>query len=312
MANQWYSKLGFSTNPFSIKPAVLTNELIANNIEPFIEKIEMGAIQFVEAPFGRGKTSMLKAAIAAFGGRRKIAYSSCIAKEPLELEKLLRNATLTGKLFGMMPSEMILLVDEAQDISKEDAKQIMEYFSKGNIKSVAFFGTEYVQPAFPNEMKKSLNGNVMHLPAFTEEQAIEFIRKRVGNIRLLPDYVIREIHLRSGGNPRRLLQHCEDLCRKAAELSIAELSVNHVQKFLKSSITPVAKKKTEKTASKRKKAKSKPKTAAKGKIAETRKTQASVKKAEKASQTEFEAYDVNNIRTYEEEMGTQQDAYPEK
>src|SRR3989338_9068213 len=183
MNETWYWKLGFSNNPFTIKPGAITNEIIAYNVQPIIERIKKGEPQFIEAPFGRGKTTILKGIIAKFGGKKKLVYANCIRQECLDVKNLLKNATIKGML--------------------------------------------------PAEVEASLNGNVIHLPYLTPEQAVELVRQRIGNLKLLPDYVIRELYARSDGNPRKLLQNCEDLCRKAVELSIGELTVTDVATLLR-------------------------------------------------------------------------------
>jgi replication-associated recombination protein RarA len=286
----WYWKLGFSTNPFSIKPGSLSNDIIGHQVEPILQKMEQGSIQFIHAPFGQGKTSMLKSIISAFGGKKKIAYTSCIDKETINLRNLLRNATISGKIFGIMPSDMILLVDEAQEMSKEDAESVMAYYTKGTIKSIAFFGTEYQARHYPNALSQVLNGNLIHLNTLTEEQAIDLVRKRIGKLKILPDYVIREVYKKSDGSPRRLLQHCEDLCKKAVELSIPELTATHVSSLL----SPLPRARRATRTARKPKAKRAPKKRKAGAIIKER-----IQERVPADAT----YNVNNIRTYEEELG---------
>tara|TARA_Y100000310_G_C20694969_1_gene824982 strand:- start:2228 stop:3181 length:954 start_codon:yes stop_codon:yes gene_type:complete len=310
MADLWYWKLGFSSNPFNIKPAVLTNELAGIHVEPVLEKISNNEIQFIEAPLGMGKTSMLKNIISTFGGKKKLIYASCIKNECLEVTDLLKNSTLKGKLFGQVPEDMILMVDEAQNISKEDAKEITSYLEQGNIKSVVFFGIEYNKKLLTNHLNNSLNGNIISLPYLAPEEAIGVVRRRIGNLKLIPDYVIREIYGRSNGNPRRLLQNCEDICRKAVELSISELTITDVGTLLETT-EPAAKKKSLKTKTKTVK---KVKANKKNKTVKTAKKTKVPKKTEKEEKTKikekpvatvtYSGYNVENIRTYEEEMST--------
>ena len=310
MNETWYWKLGFSNNPFTIKPGAITNEIIAYNVQPIIERIKKGEPQFIEAPFGRGKTTILKGIIAKFGGKKKLVYANCIRQECLDVKNLLKNATIKGKIFGNIPREMILLVDEAQNLLKEDALEINEFIKKGNIKAVTFFGTEYTKGVLPAEVEASLNGNVIHLPYLTPEQAVELVRQRIGNLKLLPDYVIRELYARSDGNPRKLLQNCEDACRKGVELSLSELTVTDVATLLK---TPSEKKPK---ARKQKTPDTKPKEATK--LATEKKKPAIKQLLKKTAQKKqpmreqrqtreprinYTGYNLKNIRTYEEEFG---------
>lgn len=296
MNQPWYWQLGFEVNPFSIKPAALSNDVIAHKTERIIERISNGDVQFVEAPLGMGKTTMLKKILAQFGGRGKVIYASSVMGENLDVKSLLKNATLPGKLFGAMPGDMILLVDEAQNISKEDAEEIDNFIKSGNIKAVTFFGTSYNSKLFTDELNNALSGNVAMLSYLTPDQAVELVRSRVGNLKLLPDYVIRELYGRTSGNTRRLLQNCEDICRKAVELSIPELTISDVGTLLKVHEPKIPEEPKEKKELPQKKPR-KIKTA-------TTKKQPRKKTAKAAKKQKTDDYNLENIRTYEEEMST--------
>ncbi len=322
MNEPWYWKLGFSANPFSIKPASLTSEVVGRQMQPILEKVESGSVQFIEAPLGSGKTTILKGIISRFKGKKKLIYCSCIIGESLGVKELLKNATIKGRLFGELSNGMMLLIDEAQNITIEDSQAITGLMASGNIKSAAFFGTGYDKSLLSEELNNSLNGNVTVLSTLSSEEAVALVRHRIGNLKLVPDYVIREVYARSNCNPRRLLQNCEELCRKAVELSIKELTVTDVAHLLKSpelaasgrkrqKKLPEAKEETKEKAEKQKKAIQKRKTEAKRSRKE-KKTGAKETKARAAvSSTEpqtatvtYSGYNLKNIRTYEQEMGT--------
>jgi len=292
MSEPWYWKLGFSANPFNIKPAALNNEVVGHRLGPILEKIENGMVQFIEAPLGSGKTTILKNIISTFGGAKKLIYCSCIKNESLNVNELLKNATLRGKLFGTMPQDMIIMVDEAQNISKDDAEEITDFKEYGNIKSVAFFGLEYDKKLLTEGLNKSLNGNVTVLSYLTPQEAVELVRTRIGNLKLLPDYVIREIYGRTNGNSRRFLQYCEEICKKAVDLSINELTITDVETLLKPSEAP-RKKRVKKTVQVKVK-----------KRVQRKKTKKEGNKIkEPAATVTYSGYSLENIRSYEEEMG---------
>ncbi len=337
MNEPWYWKLGFSTNPFGIKPAALTSEVVGRHLGPVIEKIENGSIQFIEAPLGSGKTTLLKGIISRFGGRKKLIYCSCIKDESLDVPELLKNATVQGKLFGKLSTGMILLVDEAQNISKEDTQVITDFMATGNVKSAAFFGLDYNRSMLTEELNKSLNGNVTVLSTLSSEEAVELIRQRIGNLKLMPDYVIREVYCRSNCNPRRLLQNCEHICRKAVEFSIRELTVTDVATLLKApelaapgrkrqkkEVPAITGEKKEKP-SKPKKAEAKEKTKKEKRLSKTagkragKEIQKETAPKEETSSTgpqtatvTYSGYNLRNIRTYEEEMSTMKRPSPEE
>lgn len=241
MAEPWYWKLGFYANPFSIKPGSLSDGIVKHPVKKIIRKIRQGGVQLIEAPHGSGKTAVLKSIISRFGGKGNLVYCSCIRGESLGLRSLLRNSGLAGKLFGKMPREAIILVDEVQDVSTEDAEELGSLMESSVLKSIVFFGTASEGLPLPKNLAEPLKGSVTTLSSLTPEESIEMVRARVGKLKLLPDYVIREICVRSSGNPRRLLEYCEALCRKAVEASVRELAVSHVKTLLKDENKPVRK-----------------------------------------------------------------------
>lgn len=217
MHDIWYSKLGFSRNPFSIKPAAFSFDLLGSNSLTVISGIDEGKVFFVEAPLGFGKTTLLKGIVSRYGGRRKVIYAHALPSEKLDVKGLLKRSSLANYLTGNLPVGMILVVDEAQNLLPESAAEISEFYSSGNIRAVVFFGTKYLDAAFAGNFGKVINGNLVRLVKPTPEQAISIVRSRVGNLSLLSDEQIRSAYRMAKGSPRRLLQICEDLCRASAE-----------------------------------------------------------------------------------------------
>ena len=117
----WWRKLGFYINPFTIKPAPFDNKVFGQDqiLEDLYYKLPAGTMSFVEGKLGTGKTTILKSLIAKFRGRGKVIYFSCNRLDTeLNIEELLKGRYgFWGKLFGMMPKEMIVLLDEAQQLS---------------------------------------------------------------------------------------------------------------------------------------------------------------------------------------------------
>ncbi|MBI2176271.1 hypothetical protein HYU40_02885 [Candidatus Woesearchaeota archaeon] len=217
MADVWFKKLGFGSNPFSIKPAAFSYELFGQNIGEVISGIDTGKVVFVEAPLGHGKTTLLKSIISRFGGRRKVIYAHAAPSQDIGVKELLKRSSLANFITGSLPSGMILVVDEAQNLLEGSSSEIVEFYKSGNIKSVVFFGTKYPDNGFKGELRAMMNGNLVRLSRPTPEQAISLIRSRIGNLPLISNEVILMAYRKAQGNPRRLLQVCEDMCRSAIE-----------------------------------------------------------------------------------------------
>jgi len=215
MGDVWFRKLGFSRNPFTIKPAAFSYELIGPNINEVISGIEEGKLQFVEAPLGFGKTTMLKGIVHWFGGRKKVVYVHAFPSEKLDVKGLLKRSSVANFITGSIPDGMILVVDEAQNLTRVSSAEIMELYKGGNIRAVVLFGANHFGNPFVNEMHAAMS--VIRLSRPTPEQAVSLVRNRIGNLSLISNENILSAYQQAQGSPRRLLQICEDICRTAVE-----------------------------------------------------------------------------------------------
>lgn len=236
----WYNKLGFYNNPFSIKPAAFHSEIVGYDVDEISSRIESGGFLFILGPMGVGKTTILKNILARFGGKGKVIYCSANTSDSrISFRALLIGSGFFSRLFSSPAKDMILLVDEAQDLKKQESVELFRLFRKGNFRSVVFFGTEHVKEKFPDELNSLLKDNVKVLARLKGDHAVELVRKRIGDIPLISDQVIRRIYSRSGFNARRLLENCEDVMRHAVELGAEKVTVSHVNDVVKVERRPV-------------------------------------------------------------------------
>ncbi len=234
MNDLWYRKLGFYSNPFSIKPAAFDNELVAYDMSFVYKKIENGEMVFLEGDYGSGKTTILKNIISRFRGKNKIIYYSFNASEDgFNLSQLLNGAnSLLRRVAGFKIKNIIMLLDEVHTMKATDAKKLLKPYEDGTIKSVVFVSHDYGLTSFPEEYKKLLNGNIIKTINLTAQEAIALVKKRIGNLDLLSDKMIAKIFLLSDKNPRRLLEYCEDLSRYALEMGDNKVTDYHITEVL--------------------------------------------------------------------------------
>ncbi len=230
----WYNKLGFFNNPFSIKPAAFHSEIIGYELDEIFGKIESGSVIYICGPMGVGKTTILKNVLSKFGGKGRVIYtSSNTSDKKTNFRQLLVNTSFMNRLFSSPSKNMILLVDESQDIKKQEANEILKLFKKGNFKSVIFFGTEYAREKFSDEINALVKDNVTYLSKLKSEHAVELIRKRVGDIQMISDPSIKKVYKLSGYNPRKLLENCEDLFKYAADRNAEKITDEHIKAVVK-------------------------------------------------------------------------------
>ncbi len=229
----WYKELGFYNNPFSIKPLAFHDEIIGNNVREMISKIEKGNVLFIEGEYGNGKTSVLKKIIREFGGSRRLIYYSCNrAEKGIDFDNLLIGRYgIIGRIFKIKPKDMILLLDEAQELTPIDAEKLKDYYKK-HFWSIVLVGHKYNDLQIDG-FKEVIGENVISLRKLSADEAVRLIRRRIGNINFLPDNIIKVIFEKSKTNPRRLLKNCEEVCKHAHSKGARQVASEHINEALK-------------------------------------------------------------------------------
>lgn len=232
----WYNQLGFYNNPFSVKPAVFHDEILGSNgvVDEVLDRIRSGSILFVDGDYGAGKTTVLKRIIREFGGKKKIVYYSCNRSENgLDVRRLANGGrSFFEKISGKEPRNMILLLDEVQDLGKGDCEALYQSFNDKVFKSIVLVGKDFKKVNFGNGLKDLIGSNVIKMKKFDNAGAVAFIRKRIGNLKILSDDTISLLNKKIDGNPRRLLKICEEVCKYAVENFEDEVSEEIVKKVL--------------------------------------------------------------------------------
>ncbi|MFH1064951.1 MAG: hypothetical protein V1734_00395 [Nanoarchaeota archaeon] len=227
----WYNKLGFAENPFSIKPAIYSDSVYGypNIIAEVIKSISAGRMVFVRGNYGNGKSTMLKHILKRFGGQGKLAYFSCNRLEDrLDIKRILNGRYgFFGKVFDLKPKNMILLLDEAQHLAKEDFNAIMHYFDSGNLKSVMFVAKEPITESMPERLQRAVSVHV--LDSLSSADAVAVVRKRIGHLGILSDDIIKDVFKKSGYNVRIMLKNCEMLCRYAVNKGLTSINSDLVE-----------------------------------------------------------------------------------
>lgn len=220
--NDWYKKLGFFENPFSIKPAAFSYDIVGYDelLKDIFYRIRSGTMTFVEAPIGFGKTSIMFHIINEFKGKKKVAYFACNRlNKNLDVEDLLVGRYgFWGRLFKIMPKNMIVLLDEVQNFTNVNNERIKNFFDKGNIKSVVFTGMVYKKSNLSPSIKDRMGtqGRIK-LHKLSYKDTVELVRKRIGTDEILDNKSIMKVFAISDFNVRRMLQNLDMLCRKVVE-----------------------------------------------------------------------------------------------
>lgn len=225
MNSIWYRQLGFHNNPFSIKPAAFHDTLFGYEglVGQMIQAVERNEVIFIEGQYGEGKTTLLKHMLRHFGGHKKVIYFSANrAESRLQARKLLNERYgRLGVWLDIRPKGMILLLDEAGEINASDAEKLLKFKKDGNFKSIVFVSQKYNPEAMPEDVRSAIK--LFRLERLNDGDAISLIRKRVGELPMLSDDIIRKVFAASNCNARELLKNCEALCRKAVDMGFEKI-----------------------------------------------------------------------------------------
>ncbi|RME54539.1 ATP-binding protein [Candidatus Woesearchaeota archaeon] len=231
--NVWYKELGFHNNPFSIKPAAFHDNLFGYEdlVARVIKSIEANKFVFIEGNYGEGKTTILKHVLRFFGGHKKVIYFSVNRVENrLQIRRLLNERYgRIGKWLDIRPKDMILLLDEVQDLDPRDVEKILKFKKEGNFRSVVFVSQKYDEKMFNKEVLKDLKH--FKLEKLNENDAVKIVRKRIGDLEIISDDMIKKVFKLSNNNARMLLKNCEMLCKNAVDYGYSKVTDKIVNDF---------------------------------------------------------------------------------
>ncbi len=248
MNTVWFKELGFNNNPFSIKPAAFHDQVVG--FDKIVDEISYGILNnkllIVDGDYGNGKSSILKRLLNDFGGKKQVIYYSCNRMDSRLNVKMLLNGRygFVGKLFDIKPKEIIMLLDEAQELTAKDYERLYSYYQEGYIKAIVLVGKGIKKNEIVSSFKAHIEEVSMH--KMNEELALQVIKRRVGELPLLPDPIVRKIYQRSDNNVRLMLKICEEVCKKAIESGRKRVTEDFLKQFFQERDNPIEKKAEEK------------------------------------------------------------------
>jgi predicted AAA+ superfamily ATPase len=218
---EWYENLGFSNNPFSIDPRKNHDKLVNMDdaVEEMYYRIDSGSMLVIEALPGCGKTSLLMMAAKKFGGRKNVVYVDCIALEKkLNITHVLQEKYgVLGRILEKTPKNMILLLDNVEELSKQNTERLKYYFDQNYIKSIIFTTNSYKRSKFSDSLRDRIGKRLIKLKQLSPEEAVEAVRKRIGDSEVLNDTLIKKIFKTSGHSVKFLLENCEAVSQSAVK-----------------------------------------------------------------------------------------------
>ncbi|MEM3374432.1 MAG: AAA family ATPase [Candidatus Woesearchaeota archaeon] len=218
----WYEKLGFRENPFTTNPKKNHDKLVRMDeiIDEMFYRIESGSMLVIEGPQGSCKTTLMMIAAKKFGGNKNVAYVDCkILDKNLNITHVLQDKYgFLGRILNKKPKEMILLLDNVQELSKKNTERIKYYFDQNNIKSIIFTTEKYSKAKFSESLRDRIGKRVLKIPELDEFDAIEIVKKRIGeNSDLFNEELIKKLFKLSNNSPKLFLENCEKVAEAAVK-----------------------------------------------------------------------------------------------
>ena len=208
----WFEKLGFDDNPFLSDPRKNHDKLI--NLETAEEeifyRISSGSILVVEGSPGSGRTSLLMMAANKFGGKKNVVYVDCrILDKNLNITHVLQDKYgIWGRMLNKTPKNMVVLLDNINELSKQNTERLKFYFDQDYIKSIIFTTDNYKKAKFSDSLRDRIGNRFVKIPDLNDSDAVEIIKSRVGNNEIFNQELITKIFKISGNSPKRLLENC--------------------------------------------------------------------------------------------------------
>ncbi len=218
---EWFEELDFDENPFDTNPTRFSTKMVGVEevMDELLYRVSSGAMVFIEAKEGHGKTSLLWNIIRKHRGKGRVIYVDCEKLEKdLNIEELLtKRFGLAGRLFKKKPKNMILLLDNISELSRRNMERIKFFFDEGYILSAVFTGTNYEDVKFSKSLRDRIGRRVIKLRELEPYQAVGLVRNRIGNSEMISDELIEALFVRSARNPKIMLENLDALFAKAVD-----------------------------------------------------------------------------------------------
>lgn len=204
---EWFEELDFEENPFNLNPLETEFKLIGRKEEAkeILYRIASGSMLLIESKEGAGKTALLKYAIDNFKGKGKVVYADANI-----LDKRLDVANFVRK----KPNGMILLMDNVQELSKENNEKIKYYYDQDRIKAIIFTTTKHNLINFTDAIRSRIGRNIIRLRELNEDEAIEIIKERLGSNEILSEDKLKSL-FETSTSLKDYLKRCEIACKNA-------------------------------------------------------------------------------------------------
>lgn len=225
---KWYKKLGFEYDPFTSETDIAYG--LHSHLDELYYFVNSGNMAFIEGPKGSGKSTLLKIFAHLHGGRKGIVYLDCakIPKTRSIYEVLESKYGVVGRVFKIIPRDMILFADNAKELSVRNFEQIKHLFDNNYLKSAILTGEKMKSSVRSPSLRERIGSRVIKLKALNENESVELVRLRLGKNDIIPEEVIRKLYMASQ-NTDDFLKKCSKACEVAAKNKSKNVLQEHLE-----------------------------------------------------------------------------------
>ncbi len=235
----WYKELGYKKNPLDTSIFKNTPEIVLyeKEVKELVYRIKSGNMALIQGPAGSGKSLLLKHLIDNFKGEGKVIYlDGNDTSKRLDIEEVLINSQdFKKRFFKQKPKNMILLMDNADQLTRKNNERIKYFYDQKYLKSVVF--AVKGNPTFPKSILDRIGNRIFKLEKPTNEIARKITINRLGFDNLLNKTMIHSIFKLSKSNLSQHLINCQKVFEYMAEENKESVSEKELKQLLKTKIS---------------------------------------------------------------------------
>lgn len=225
---------------FHLKESVLLDDnhsyfLHGNDyiVDELTYRVQAGDMVFIEGAPGTGKTRLLFEIIRKFGSKRQVVYLDCKnIKSTVDIKKLLLDRYGSwNRILKKLPTKMIVLLDNINQLDYKNCERAKYYFDQNNIQSIIFTAEDRHTVQFSESLWQRIGKRIIQIPALSERGYKEIIEDRIGRDNINAK-AIKQIVSLSNNNIKILLDNTRDILQYMEANKMHKISIEKISEIL--------------------------------------------------------------------------------
>jgi hypothetical protein len=212
---EWFERYGWSTSPFVIDHMPDSISGFDDIRKKLLDFIKSGDCCLLSGPSGSGKTLLLKWIESI--GTPGTDYVYINDTRNLDLDRRIREKSS----FSLKKKAVVVLVDDAQSLSKELGDSLKMHFDNKTIDSIVLASETEQLSSLRESLLGEIGERIIRMRPLTIDEATGMIINRVRHINPFETGGLELIFKKAGMRPRKILELCELAAEKCTERIIS-------------------------------------------------------------------------------------------